>query len=44
MELEGVVAAAAMAAALTVAIQAQIENAVICMIYEPRYRPPLPPP
>ena len=35
MELGGIVAAA-----LTVAIEAEIENAIICMLYEPRYWPP----
>ena len=43
MELGGV-AAAAVATAAALAIEAEIENAVICMLYEPRYRPPLPPP
>ena len=45
MELGGVAAAVAMAAALTIVIKAKIRNAVICILYsEPRYRPPLPPP
>ena len=43
MELGGVVAAAATATALTVVIEAENENANISMLYEPRYRPPLPP-
>ena len=36
--------AVAVAAALTVAIEAENQNAAISMLYEPRYRPPLPPP
>ena len=44
MELGGVAVAVATAAVLTVAIEAEIRNAVICMLYEPRHRPLLPPP